>query len=89
MKKHIAAAITVISLSMLPIHALNLEPIKYGNMENWVTRNIKESAIIGGNPKVIYEIAPTQVINGNKPYKNMGEAHPGRPPTPTPRCAEW
>lgn len=72
MKKHIAVAITVISLSMLPIHALNLEPIKYGNMENWVTRNIKESAIIGGNPKVIYEIAPTQVINGNKPYKNMG-----------------
>ncbi len=52
--------------------ALRLEPIKYGDMENWVTRNISESAIIGGNHKTLYEIAPTTTIDGNKAYKNMG-----------------
>ena len=34
------------------------EPIKYGNFENWVTRNIKESKVIGGKTKQVYEIAP-------------------------------
>ncbi len=52
--------------------ALRLEPIKYGDMENWVTRNISESAIIGGNHKTLYEIAPKTTIDGNKAYKNMG-----------------
>lgn len=52
--------------------ALRLEPIKYGDMENWVTRNITESKIIGGNGKTIYEIAPKATINGNKPYSNQG-----------------
>lgn len=48
------------------------EPIKYGNMEHWVTRHIQESAVIGGNNKTLYEIGPTMNINGNKPYTNMG-----------------
>lgn len=52
--------------------ALRLEPIKYADMENWVTRNITESKIIGGNGKTIYEIAPKTTITGNKPYSNMG-----------------
>ena len=52
--------------------ALRLEPIKYGDMENWVTRNITESKIIGGKPKTLYEIAPKTTINGNKTYANMG-----------------
>lgn len=49
-----------------------VEPIKFGDFENWVTRNIKESGIIGGNERQVYEIAPNGVINGSKPYKNMG-----------------
>lgn len=48
------------------------ELIKYGDFENWVTRNIKESRLLGGKEKTIYEIAPTTTINGNKAYKNMG-----------------
>lgn len=72
MKKHLFISLTALILSAQTSTALRLEPIKYGNMENWVTRNIKESAIIGGKPKVIYEIAPTQVINGNKAYQNLG-----------------
>ncbi len=53
-------------------HALRLEPIKYGDMENWVTRNITESKIIGGNGKTLYEIAPKATVNGNKAYSNAG-----------------
>lgn len=52
--------------------AYRLEPIKFGDMENWVTRHITESKILGGKGKTIYEIAPTTTIEGNKPYKNMG-----------------
>lgn len=47
-------------------------PIKYGDMDQWVTRKVHESGIIGGDTKLLYEIAPTQEIDGNEPYKNMG-----------------
>lgn len=70
MKKQI---LTLIAISAaLYADALRLEPIKYGDMENWVTRNITESKIIGGKPKTLYEIAPKTTITGNKAYKNMG-----------------
>ena len=49
-----------------------VEPIAYGNMDSWVVRNIKESAIIGGKKKTIYAIGPNTTINSNTPYKNMG-----------------
>lgn len=48
------------------------ELIKYGDFENWVTRNIKESRLLGGHDKTLYEIAPTTTLNGNTPYSNMG-----------------
>lgn len=57
---------------MAEADALRLEPIKYGNMESWYTRDIKESAIIGGATKRIYEIAPAGSTTGNKPYRNLG-----------------
>lgn len=47
-------------------------PFKYGNMDSWVIRNIKESSIIGGNKKVVYAIGPSMTINGNNPYTNKG-----------------
>ncbi len=43
-------------------------PIKYGDFDHWVTRHIKESSVIGGNQKTIYEIGPTKTIEGAKPY---------------------
>ena len=45
---------------------------KYGDFENWVTRHISESRALGGKKRVLYEIAPDAVIEGNKPYNNMG-----------------
>ena len=50
------------------------EPILYGNMDHWVTRHIKESAIIGGNEKTLYEIGPDRVLEGNVPYRNLGRS---------------
>ena len=46
--------------------------IKYGDMDHWVTRKIHESGIIGGNTKLLYELGPTQVIDGNEAYTNKG-----------------
>lgn len=53
--------------------ALRLEPIKYGDFSNWVTRTVAESKLIGGKRKTIYEIAPTRTIPGeNRTYVNEG-----------------
>ncbi|MCC8177180.1 MAG: PCMD domain-containing protein [Bacteroidales bacterium] len=65
----------ILSLALLLVTALGsraAEPIKYGDMENWVTRIIPESGLIGGNKKTLYEIAPTQTIEGDKAYRNLG-----------------
>lgn len=51
---------------------LRLEPIKYGDMQQWYSRDIKESAIIGGATKTLYEIAPNGKTSGNKVYRNLG-----------------
>ena len=53
-------------------YAQKVVPIKYGDFENWVTRHISESRALGGKKRVLYEIAPDAVIEGNKPYNNMG-----------------
>ena len=47
-------------------------PVKYGDMEQWITRKIHESAIIGGKTKTLYEVGPTQEIDGNKAYVPLG-----------------
>ena len=71
MKRHLLLTFTLAAI-FHSTQALRLEPIKYADMENWVTRNITESKIIGGNGKTIYEIAPKATVNGNKPYSNAG-----------------
>lgn len=47
-------------------------PLKYGKMDEWVTRKIHESGIIGGATKLVYEVGPTQTIEKNAAYKNLG-----------------
>lgn len=54
------------------LEAETVEHLKYGDFNQWVTRNIKESAIIGGHTKQVYEIAPTATIDGDYPYRNLG-----------------
>ena len=48
------------------------ELIKFGDFDQWIVRNIKESRIIGGETKQLYEIGPNAVWNENKPYTNQG-----------------
>lgn len=47
-------------------------PLAFGDMDHWVVRQIKESAIIGGNTKHLYELGPTDTIIGNEAYRNRG-----------------
>lgn len=47
-------------------------PLRYGDMEHWTTRHIKESSVIGGKEKTLYEIGIDTVIEGNIPYRNLG-----------------
>lgn len=47
-------------------------PFKYGNFDTWVTRQIHESAVIGGKTKTLYEIGPNRSLTGNTPYTNLG-----------------
>lgn len=60
------------SVFTLSSTAITLEPIKYGDMNQWVVRHIKESGIIGGNTATLYEIAPNTTIDGAVAYSNIG-----------------
>ena len=50
------------------------EPFAYGDMDNWVVREIHESAVIGGNTKLLYELGPKDTIVGNDAYTNRGNS---------------
>ena len=47
-------------------------PFSYGDMDNWIVREIHESGIIGGNTKWLYELGPSDTIVGNTAFRNMG-----------------
>ena len=72
MKTTLLITIIVLLGYATPAVAQTTEPIKFGNFENWVTRNIKESGVIGGHTRQVYEIAPNATIDGDKPYVNQG-----------------
>lgn len=64
--------LTAIALCLATAVSAEIEPIAFGDMNAWVTRNIKESGIIGGKQKTVYAIGPTQTINGAQAYTNLG-----------------
>ena len=49
-----------------------IEPIPFGDFDQWVVRKIKESAIIGKEVKTLYAIGPAETIAENKPYEPKG-----------------
>lgn len=65
-------SLTLPLVSAFVIAAETFEPVKYGDMEHWVSRDIKESAVIGGKHKTVYAIGPTETLTGNKPYVPRG-----------------
>ena len=50
------------------ILAERIEPIPFGDMEQWAVRYIKESKLLGGQTKTLYCLAPTDTIRENAPY---------------------
>lgn len=61
----------MLSISSL-VSAQKVEMLPFGDFNNWLTRNIKESRIIGGNQKQCFEVAPTATVVGDAPYTNRG-----------------
>ena len=49
-----------------------VEEIPFGNMDQWIDRQIEESGIIGGDTKHVYAIGPTQpqACLCQRPYAN-------------------
>lgn len=66
------AGFTLLFSSLTLMAQQKAELLPFGNMDQWIDRQIKESGIIGGNTKNVYEIGPTTTIKGDKAYKNMG-----------------
>ncbi|MBQ3576424.1 MAG: PCMD domain-containing protein [Coprobacter sp.] len=46
-----------------------IEKLPFGDMEQWQTRVIKESFLLGGDTKNLYDIAPKAEIKGATPYR--------------------
>lgn len=71
MKRIVLYAITTLLFSVI-IEARTVEPLPYGNFDSWVTRNIKESRILGGDVRQCYAIGPEKTVDGDEPYSNRG-----------------
>ena len=55
MKKFTTTILALLGLCITS-SAQTVEMLPYGDMNTWVTRNIKESRIIGGETKHCYEV---------------------------------
>ena len=63
MKRKNQVIAMLLTASILNVaHAKDLEEIPYGGFNSWVIREIKESSIIGGKTKTLYEIGPDETI---------------------------
>ena len=76
-KKALFLAIACMPLSVVladgdGVTSENVVPFAYGDMDNWIVREIHESDIIGGNTKWLYELGPSDTIVGNTAFRNMG-----------------
>lgn len=76
-KKALFLAIACMPLSVVladgdGVTSENVVPFAYGDMDNWIVREIHESGIIGGNTKWLYELGPSDTIVGNTAFHNMG-----------------
>lgn len=48
------------------------ELVKFGDFEHWITRTVKESVLVGGQTRTLYEVGPVQAWATNRPYTNQG-----------------
>ena len=64
----VEAIIAALLLAASPAFAQRIEPVPFGDFEQWTRREIKESGILGGNVRTVYVIGPEETIRGNIPY---------------------
>lgn len=62
----------MLSVNGLALAQSQTELIAFGNMDQWIDRQIEESTIIGGATKHVYAIGPTATVVGDEPYTNQG-----------------
>ena len=53
---------------LMPARAQKLEPVPYGDFEQWAVRHIRESAVLGGNVRTLYVVGPEETIDKNQAY---------------------
>ena len=63
---------SVMLFSQVILAQHRVESLAFGDMDEWVDRQIKESGVIGGEVKHVFAIGPSKVIVGDKPYSNLG-----------------
>ena len=64
----VEAIIAALLLAASPAFAQRVEPVPFGDFEQWTRREIKESGILGGNVRTVYVIGPEETIVGNEVY---------------------
>lgn len=71
MKHYIYAAVMLLCTTA-PVAYAQEELVKYGDFDSWITRTIKESFVVGGKTRTLYEVGPKSQIDGAKAYVNQG-----------------
>ena len=59
-------------LVSLPLRAQRVEPVPYGDFEQWRTKDVKESAIMGGNTHTLYYVGADGWASSNAWARVMG-----------------
>lgn len=72
-RKSLLTLILVAAVAMIA-SSQRREAIPYADFEQWVTRNMTESILLGGSDRTIYAIAPNDTIDGAIAYRNMGSS---------------
>lgn len=68
----IFAILFIVNSQLSIVYCQKVEFLPFGDMDRWIVREIKESAVIGGNTKLLYEVGPVDTIVGSEPYVNQG-----------------
>lgn len=74
MNHRIIFLLLALGATTMNMSAQRIEHLRYGDMNQWVTRHINESGVIGGKEKLLYEVAPTYTVRGNQAYVNQGKS---------------
>jgi len=61
-----AVVLTLLMVALRANATEHMEPVAFGDFETWTVRYIKESALLGGQTKTLYMVAPTDTVFGTR-----------------------